>query len=130
MFLKNDNIKKTILLVEDEPIIALGQEVRLKNWGYSIVKAANGERAVSKVMENTEIDLVLLDIDLGRGIDGIETARRILAYRKVPIIFLTSYFESEYRKKSKGVDCSGYVHKSSGDKVLAASIQKAFHERS
>ncbi len=130
MFLENDNIKKTILLVEDEPIIALGQEMRLKNWGYSIVKAANGERAVSKVMENMEIDLVLLDIDLGRGIDGIETARRILAYRKVPIIFLTSYFESEYRKKSKGIVCFGYVHKSSGDKVLAALIQKAFHERS
>jgi two-component system, sensor histidine kinase PdtaS len=128
MFFENDNIKKTILLVEDEPIIALGQEMRLKNWGYNVVKAASGERAVLRVMEDTEIDLVLLDIDLGRGIDGIETARRIIAYRKVPIIFLTSYFESEYRKKSKGIYCFGYVHKSFGDKVLAASIQKALHE--
>ncbi len=130
MFRENENIKKTILLVEDEPIIALGQEIRLTKWGYNIVKAANGEKAVSKVMEDSGIDIVLLDIDLGRGIDGIETARRILAYRKIPIIFLTSYFESEYRKKSKGIDCFGYVHKSSGDKDLATSIQKALHGRS
>jgi len=119
-------IPKTILLVEDEVFIAMAEEQMLCKNGYEIISAANGEEAVACVRDNPDIDLVLMDIDLGKGIDGTEAARRILVDRTIPIVFLTSHSEREMVEKVKGITRYGYVIKNSGDFVLLSSIDMAF----
>ena len=69
---------KTILLVEDEVFIAMAQEKKLADFGYNVITAVTGEEAVTLACGDTRIDLILMDIDLGRGIDGTEAARQIL----------------------------------------------------
>ena len=88
--------KRFLLLVEDEPIVALGQQHILQSYGYSVEVARTGEAAVAAAA-NPELDLVLMDIDLGPGMSGDEAARRILAFRDLPIVFLTSHAEREER---------------------------------
>ncbi|MFW5975796.1 MAG: PAS domain S-box protein [Alkalispirochaetaceae bacterium] len=117
---------KTILLVEDEAIIALATKTTLESWGYSVVLSYAGETAVSKAVAAPEIDLVLMDIDLGAGIDGTEAAQRILAARNVPIVFVSSHTERSLLEKVRGITRYGYVVKNSGDFVLRASIEMAF----
>ena len=72
----SDNEKKTrILLVEDEESLAIGLEYNLKEEGYDVVRADDGEEAIKK-FDSGEIDLVILDIMLPR-IDGFGVAEHI-----------------------------------------------------
>jgi CheY-like chemotaxis protein len=118
---------KTILLVEDDAIVALDQERRITSFGYRVIKTYSGERAVETIRDNPQIDLVLMDIDLGGGIDGTDAARLILEIRKLPIVFLTSHSERAMVEKVKGITRYGYVLKTSGEFVLAESIEMALN---
>src|SRR6056297_3134624 len=105
---------RTILLVEDEAIISLAQRATLEKYGFAVLKALSGEQAIEAVSGNPNIDLVLMDIDLGKGIDGTEAATQILAFRDLPIVFLTSHSEREMVDKVRDITRYGYVLKSTG----------------
>ncbi len=117
---------KTILVVEDEPIISIIVAKALERFGYDVKSANTGEKAVSMALADDPADLVLMDINLGEGIDGTEAARQILAERDLPIVFHTSHSEREMVEKVRGITRYGYVIKSSGDFVLNSSIEMAF----
>jgi hypothetical protein len=72
------------------------------------------------------ISLVLMDIDLGSGMDGTETARSILEHHDLPIVFLTSHAEKEYVDRVEKITSYGYVLKNSGEFVLIESINMAY----
>jgi PAS domain S-box-containing protein len=115
-----------ILLVEDEALIAMAEKLSLEANGYAVVVEHSGEKAVEAVKGRPGINLVLMDIDLGRGIGGPEAASRILAMRTLPIVFLSSHSEREMVEKVRGITRYGYVIKNSGDFVLRSSIEMAF----
>ncbi len=122
----SDQKQKTILLVEDEGLIALSFAATIERFGYNVLTANSGEQAVKIALENGEPDLILMDIDLGKGIDGTEAAKHILQQRTVPIVFLTSHGEREMVELVRGITRYGYVIKHSGDFVLQSSIEMAF----
>ncbi len=122
----NDQGKKRLLLVEDEFVTAKITTKILEAFGYEVIWSNTGERAIDEVVNDSSIDLVLMDIDLGIGIDGTETALQILEYKKIPIVFLTSHSEKEMVEKVRGITRYGYVIKESGDFVLQSSIEMAF----
>ncbi len=117
---------KTILLVEDEAIIAMAEANMLEKNGYRTVLAHSGEDGVRIFRENGAIDLVLMDIDLGAGIDGTQAAAMILEKSDVPVVFLSSHTEPEVVDKTERITSYGYVVKNSGETVLNASIRMAF----
>lgn len=118
--------EKSILLVEDEAIIALDEKQLLEKRGFSVLCVSNGEDAIASVAENPSISLILMDIDLGDGIDGTEVARRILDYHKLPIVFLTSHNEKDYVERVKEITRYGYVLKNSGEFILIEAINMAY----
>ena len=117
---------KKILLVEDESIIAMEEAQLFRTYGYEVELVYKGERAVEMVDEDTEIDLVLMDIDLGKGMEGTEAADRILRKHDIPIVFLTSHAEKEMVDKVRNITSYGYVLKNSGEFVLIESVRMAF----
>jgi two-component system, sensor histidine kinase PdtaS len=117
---------KTILLVEDEATIALAESMMLKRNGYAVCTAYSGSTAVEAVRKAEDIDLVLMDLDLGSGMDGAETAEKILVERTLPVLFLSSHTEQEVVERTERIASYGYVVKNSGDEVLLASIKMAF----
>ena len=127
-----------ILLVEDEAIVAIDTSRRVTSFGYSVSVVNHGEAAIQAVDDahanGVPFDLVLMDIDLGTGIDGTETARAILQRHTLPIVFLTSHGEQEMVDRVRTITRYGYVLKQSGEFVLRSSIEMAFdlfaaHER-
>ena len=118
--------KKTILLVEDEAIIAMANAKTIRSFGYEVIVADSGENAVTFFKENNSIDLILMDIDLGKGIDGTEAALAILKKRILPIVFLSSHTEPDIVEKTENITSYGYVVKNSGTTVLDISIKMAF----
>ncbi len=118
--------RQTILLVEDEAIVAMAEKMTLEKYGYTVIPAHSGEEAVTAVEKIPGIDLILMDINLGRGIDGTEAAARILKERDLPVVFLSSHMEPEIVEKTEKITSYGYVVKDSSGTVLDASIKMAF----
>lgn len=123
-----NNIKqKTILLVEDEVIIALLETKQLRKEGYKVIHTTDGEKAVQIACSDDEcIDLILMDIDLGSGLDGTDAAMEILKIKNIPILFVSSHIEKEIVAKTENITSYGYVVKNSSFTVLDASIKMAF----
>ncbi len=117
---------KTILLVEDEAIIAVAEAMTLEKYGYKVITALSGEKAITTMDDTPGIDLVLMDINLGKGMDGTRAAEIILGKHTVPLIFLSSHTERDVVEKTEGITSYGYIVKNSGETVLIASIKMAF----
>ncbi len=118
--------RKTILVVENEALIALDESQILEANGFRVITAESGEEAVEIARADSSIDLVLMDIDLGEGMDGTEAARIILGERDIPVVFLSSHTEKQLVEKTERITSYGYVVKDSGDVVLVASLRMAF----
>ncbi len=118
--------KKTILIVEDEAMLAMAEKAMLEKNGYAVMVASTGEEAVSMSLGNEPVDLILMDIELGPGMDGTRAARTILLTKDIPVVFLSGHAEPTTVKKTETAISYGIVTKNSGDAVLLASIQSAF----
>lgn len=117
---------KTILLVEDEALIAMNEASILAKYGFEVVTAYNAKKAIETAEKQT-FDLILMDIDLGRGkMDGTAAAQAILNKQDIPVVFLSSHTEPEVVEKTEGITSYGYIVKNSGETVLLASIKMAF----
>ena len=114
-----------ILLVEDEAIVALSEKRMIEQHGFGVTVAHSGEQALEMARGESSFDLILMDIDLGSGMDGTETAEEILREHEVPVVFLTSHAEEEYVDRVERITSYGYVLKDSGEFVLVQSIKMA-----
>jgi PAS domain S-box-containing protein len=121
-----EQIPKIILLVEDVIEAAKAQKYLLQSYGYEVVIANTGADAIVMACQSTEIDLILMDIDLGVGLSGPEVAKAILKVRSIPIVFLSSHTEPAIVALTERNTSYGYVVKNSGITVLDASIKMAF----
>jgi PAS domain S-box-containing protein len=119
--------KRTILLVEDDQLTAKLERLQLEKEGYRVLHAACGETGIEMACSpEAAVDLVLMDIDLGDGMDGTQAAQEILLQRQLPILFLSSHIETEIVQKTEAISSYGYVVKNSSFTVLDASIKMAF----
>lgn len=121
-------MSQTVLVVEDESIVALDLQSRLTALGFSVVGIAkSGERALELVAETNPM-VVLMDVQLTGGIDGIETARRIRETHPVPVIFLTAYSDQESIQRAKISDAYGYLLKPFQERELIIAIELALYK--
>ena len=117
--------RKNILLVEDERIIALSEKQILEKNGFFVKIAYSGKMSIELIANGFLPQAILMDIDLGRGMDGAETSRYILSRWEFPIIFLTSHDLDEIIDKTLGIDNYGYLTKNSAEKTIGAVINSA-----
>jgi len=123
----NKSIKPnaSILIVEDDSVIASVEEWRLKKLGYTICgRATNGIDALALIREKNP-DLVLLDINLEGEMDGIEIAQILDTEGNTPFIFLTAHAEAAIIKRVKGTLHYGYIKKPFSDEDLRLGIDLA-----
>lgn len=117
---------KTVLLVEDDAVSELSEAGMLREAGFAVLSARSGEEAVELVSRGSEdLDLVIMDVELGRGMDGTAAAREILKLAALPIIFLSAHTEAEYVSRIEGIANYGYVPKCAGPHILLAAMRRA-----
>lgn len=115
----------TILVVEDERIVAKDLQNRLKKFGYAVLPvASSGEEAINRVTENCP-DLVLMDINLKGDMDGVEAARQIHTRFNIPVIYLTAYADNNTLERAKLTEASGYLLKPFKERELYTNIEMA-----
>ena len=100
-----------VLVVEDEAITAQAIYEDLKDAGASPLKPVpSGELAVQTAL-NEKPNLILMDIRLAGGLDGIEAAQQILREIKIPIIFMTGFSTDYIREKVSVIDYLAFLEK-------------------
>jgi hypothetical protein len=82
-----------VLIIEDEPIIAMDIEELVQSCGHRVVGVASTERDAVDIARRTRPGLILADINLGAGGDGANAVSRILQSHRTPVIFVTAYPE-------------------------------------
>ncbi|TFG91286.1 MAG: diguanylate cyclase [Syntrophobacterales bacterium] len=120
-------MKKQILVVEDERLIATDIHHKLQGMGYEVAAFAfSGEDAVKKAAE-LRPDLALMDIVLGPGIDGLEAARRIHASCNMPIVYVSSNITEDKMEEMKATNPFGFIVKPFEDRELRVTIEMALY---
>ncbi len=114
-----------ILIVEDETIVALDLKMRVQALGFTVAGVAHtGEDAVRLNGELTP-DLVLMDINLGKGMDGIEAATLISRATHTPVVFITAYADPETLSRARSATPYGYLVKPFEELAFRSTIEMA-----
>ncbi|SRR5690606_31688555 len=91
--MSNSFADKSVLIVEDELIIALDLKSSLKKLGFKVLNSVNtGEKAIT-VTKNHSPSIVLMDVNLKGKLNGIDAAKEILSM-DIPVVFLTAQNDS------------------------------------
>jgi DNA-binding response OmpR family regulator/serine phosphatase RsbU (regulator of sigma subunit)/anti-sigma regulatory factor (Ser/Thr protein kinase) len=103
-----------VLIVDDTKTIVQILTMILKKEGFEVFTASSGEEAI-ELLQNISVDTILLDIQMGKGIDGFETCK-ILKYnsktKDIPVIFLTAFDDLETKLRGFEVGGVDFVAKS------------------
>ena len=120
--------KTSILVVEDESIVAKDIQNSLKKLGYSVPSLENtGEDAIDAAGQHRP-DLILMDIMLKGDISGIDAAGQIKKRFQIPVIFLTAYADESTLNKAKLTEPYGYIIKPFKEIDLHTSIEMALYK--
>ena len=120
--------KPNILIVEDESIVAKDIQNSLKKLGYSVMgTTASGEEAI-KLVEESQPDVVLMDIMLKGAMSGIDAAAKIKDMFDIPVIFLTAYADENTLNKAKVTQPHGYIIKPFKEVDLHTAIEVAMYK--
>lgn len=120
--------KINVLVVEDESIVSKDIQHSLKKIGYNVVgSASTGEKAID-LARSEKPDIVLMDIMLKGGMNGIEAADIIKREMAIPVIFLTAYADESTLAKAKISEPYGYILKPFKEIDLQTSIEMAIYK--
>jgi len=115
----------TILIVEDDFIVAMELQYRLRDLGHTVCGvASSGADAVKKATE-LRPELVLMDIKLRGDMDGVEAARQIRTGVDIAIVFLTAYSDRNTLQRVQAADSYGFIVKPFGEDELRTTIDSA-----
>lgn len=113
-----------VLVVDDEPVVAVGVRSIIQDAGHEVVGVAkSGEEALACVAE-VNPDVTVIDIRLP-GIDGIETTRRLTDNGRRAVIILTAYADQEFIEGAASAGAYTYLLKPVSKEMLCANIELA-----
>ncbi|MEA1970539.1 MAG: HD domain-containing protein [Thermodesulfobacteriota bacterium] len=122
------NKETTVLVVEDETVIARDILSKLQGLGYDVpLVVCSGEEAIEKTGE-LRPDLVMMDIVIEGKIDGIEAADQIRKHFNIPVVYLTAYADEEVLERAKITEPFGYMVKPFDERGLHSTIEMALYK--
>ena len=118
----------SVLIVEDEAILAAHLASKVKLLGYGVIgPVSTGEEALDLIQAETP-NIALLDIRLDGQLDGIETAVLLKQIRDIPVIFLTAHSDQETLKRASAVGPFGYILKPFEERDLATQLEVTLYK--
>ncbi len=117
--------KVSVLIVEDEALIAADVSMRLRSEGYRILgPVASGAEAIHLV-STEKPDVILMDIRIKGDMDGIATAEQILKEHDIPVVFATSYTDQSTLDRANAVNPEAILFKPHDEKEMRTAIYLA-----
>ena len=115
-----------VLIIEDEPIIALDLAQKIRKLGYSVSGIASDSGEALDLAEKKRPALALVDIKLKGTIDGIEIARILKERFSTRVVFVTAYSDDEVKGRAMEVNPDGYllkpINKADFEKIITSIL--------
>ncbi len=119
----------SILIVEDEVIIADDLTLSLEQAGYKVVSHVdNAHDAISEI-QSKAVDLILLDINIKGPKDGVDIARQVKEQYNIPFIFITSYVDDSTLRKVEQVNPAAYIVKPYREEEVLMNVRLALKKK-
>ena len=120
--------RPSILVVEDERVVAMDLAGTLEDLGYDVAGVAARAEAAIRSAAELQPSLILMDIRLaGEAMDGIEIAEVIQRSQDVPVVYLTAHSDSESVRRAAAASAAGYLVKPFRSPDLRCAIEIALH---
>lgn len=119
---------KKILIVEDDSLISTIFQMFLKELGYDLIGIVEDGKKAIRLCEKVKPDIILMDVHLDGGMDGIQTTEVIKTKFDIPVIFLSSDTEESTIQRVINIHSYGYLVKPIDKKELGISIELAFYK--
>ena len=117
-----------VLLVDDHPVVRAGLRALLEGFGGITVtaEAGEGQEALRALADaDPAVDVVVMDLQMGRGMDGIEATRRITARNGPPVLVLTTYDTQADILAAMAAGATGYLLKDAPSDAVRQAVQAA-----
>lgn len=118
----------TILIVEDEVVVAMDIQMRLRRLGHHVVGLAGSGEEALRLAEAKRPDLALMDIRLKGELDGIQTAEQLRTRFGIPVIYLTAYADDVTLQRAKLTEPFGYLLKPFEERELHSTLEIALYK--
>lgn len=122
------NSAKSILIVEDEPLIADDIAGTLTEKGYGIMGPVDNADAASALLSKAKPSLVLLDIQIKGNRDGVQFASEVRTKHKLPFIFITSFYDRATLDRAKATEPQAYILKPFDERDLLINVEMALYK--
>jgi CheY-like chemotaxis protein len=117
--------KKSILIVEDEMILAMSTKMALEEAGYRVSGISSTREKALSMIEQDRPDMALVDITLGGEVVGMDLAQAIREKIEIPIIYMTGSTDEETLEIARGTKPAGIIKKPADDYKLIYAIKEA-----
>lgn len=117
-----------VLIVEDEQLVALSIQAKLKRIGYEPCGITSDYQSTIQVIEREKPDLILMDIELNGILDGIDISGKLIERFNIPIIFISSIRDPKKARKAIKTSSTGYLTKPVDEFQLSMSIESSLEQ--
>ncbi|PLY12622.1 DNA-binding response regulator [Sulfurimonas sp. CVO] len=117
--------RNSIIIVEDDEITALNLKLSLLKHDYDVIAVCSDAVQAKEKIDKYKPDVIIIDISLQEGDDGIRLAKTIKESYTIPFIYLTSYSDDEIISEAIKTEPYGYIVKPFDPSSLHATIQMA-----
>ena len=117
------DIAPTVLIVEDEPIVAQHQQAILAEAGYQVLGIAADAEAALAIAQETAPDIAVIDVGLRDHIDGITVGRELKRLYSTALVFVTGQLDRAVRERNE-LDAV-FLGKPFQESEILAAIQEA-----
>jgi PAS domain S-box-containing protein len=126
--IKQSTAEPTVLIVEDEAIVAEDLSRKVKSLGYRVVGIYPTGEEVIEAVQARPADLILLDLQLSGKLNGVQTAERLHLVCEAAVVFISANSDPDTVKKANATAPYGYILKPFGDRDLAVQLAVALHK--
>lgn len=116
-----------ILIIDDEAIIGLQLEAIVSSMGLEVVGVGTSGKEALAMAKELNPDLILMDIVMRGGMNGIDAGSKIKSKFKIPIIFITAHADNKWVRKAKHIDPFGYILKPFQEEQIKAIVEIALY---
>ncbi|HEX9021205.1 MAG TPA: response regulator [Nitrospirota bacterium] len=119
---------KKVIVVDDSALIHQMYKMVLMRYKCEIINALNGQEGLDKLAQNSDADLILLDINMPRmnGLEFIKKVKELGKYDHIPIVIVSTEGKEEDTMRGLSLGAKGYVKKPFQPSDLHALIEKLY----
>jgi CheY-like chemotaxis protein len=114
-----------VLIVEDEPIVALDLSATVQHQGHAVCAVANSGEEAIELAAALDPDVVFMDYRLGGELNGLQTAKQIRARERARIVFLTAQQDSATRREIMAFEPFAFIAKPFSERAVADVLSRA-----